>query len=116
MQASSVLHLIDHDDSAFRLMVYSNSGHNQDQHFNIGGQLEPNDKNSATIANMRWTKNGQALVLTSVDAATGDEMVVSRHLAFKGSTMVQHYRARRASTGESAEAVTIFHRVVRRRA
>lgn len=120
MQSSSVVHLIDHDAHSFRLVVHSDSGNPQDQHFFIGGQPRPTNPSSATnppptatLSNMRWTKNGQALVLTSVDAATGDEMTVSRHLAAQGSVIVQHYAARRAKTGETAEAVTIFRRMVR---
>lgn len=117
MQASSVVHLIDHDDVSFRLVVHSDSGNTQDQNFFIGGQPRPSagaSPASSTLANMRWANNGQALVLTSVDAATGDEMTVSRHLASEGNVMVQHYRARCARTGESAEAVTIFRRMARR--
>lgn len=116
MQASSVVHLIDHDDVTFRLTVHSDSGNTQDQQFFIGGQPRPNPASSnatSTLANMRWASNGRALVLTSVDAASGDEMTVSRHLAYEGTVMVQHYRARCASTGETAEAVTIFRRMVR---
>ncbi|CBJ32970.1 expressed unknown protein [Ectocarpus siliculosus] len=116
MQSSSVVHLIDHDANSFRLVVHSDSGNTQDQHFFIGGQPRPSPTNApstATLSNMRWTKNGQGLVLTSVDAATGDEMTVSRHLAAQGSVIVQHYAARRAKTGETAEAVTIFRRMVR---
>lgn len=115
MQASSVVHLIDHDDVSFRLVVHSDSGNTQDQHFFIGGQPRPNSASTSTLANMRWAKNGQALVLTSVDAATGDEMTVTRQLASQGTIMVQQYRARRARTGETAEAITIFRRMVRRR-
>lgn len=119
MHSASVVHLIDHDETSFRLIVHSDSGNTQDQHFVIDGQPRPNmaatSASSSTVANMRWTKNGQALVLTSVDPVTGDEMTVSRHLASQGSVMVQHYRARRAQTGRSAEAVTIFTRMVRRR-
>lgn len=122
IQASSVVHLIDHDDTSFRLVVHSDSGNTQDQHFFIGGQPRPisgtvggaNNSNSSTLASMRWANNGQALVLTSVDAASGDEMTVSRHLASQESVMVQHYRARCARTGETAEAVTIFRRMARR--
>lgn len=126
MQASSVVHLIDHDETSFRLIVHSDSGSTQDQHFFIGGQSlpkpnsntsdgTPNQAGSTTVANMRWAKNGQSLVLTSVDAATGDEMTVTRQLVSGGLVMVQHYRACRAQTGETAEAVTIFRRMVRRK-
>lgn len=115
MQASCVVHLIDHDDVSFRLVVHSDSGNTQDQFFSIGGQPRPNTNGTSTLANMRWTPNGQALVLTSVDAASGDEMTVSRHLASEGNVMVQHYRARRAKTGKTAEAITIFRKMVRRR-
>ncbi|CAN0034744.1 unnamed protein product [Sphacelaria rigidula] len=124
MQASSVVHLIDHDDTSFRLIVHSDSGNTQDQHFIIGGQPRPNANHStpttasqttssATLASMRWAKNGQALVLTSIDAASGDEMTVTRQLTAGGSIMVQHYRARRVVSGETAQAVTIFRRMVR---
>lgn len=117
MQSSSVVHLIDHDATSFRLVVHSDSGSTQDQHFFIGGQPRPNTSASASastmLSNMRWAKNGQALVLSSIDAATGDEMTVSRHLASQGSVLVQHYTARRAKTGETAEAITIFRKVVR---
>lgn len=126
MQSSSVVHLIDHDATSFHLIVHSDSGNTQDQHFFIGGQPRPNplpassaDPSSsspsptATLSNMRWEKNGQALVLSSIDAATGDEMKVSRHLASNGTVIVQHYTARRAKTGETAEAITIFRKMVR---
>ena len=122
MQSSSVVHLIDHDTTSFHLIVHSDSGNTQDQHFFIGGQPRPNPTASnspssssptATLSNMRWEKNGQALVLSSIDAATGDEMKVSRHLASNGTVIVQHYTARRAKTGETAEAITIFRKMVR---
>lgn len=113
MQASTVVHLIDHDDTSFRLVVHSDSGNTQDQNFCIGDHPRPKSSSASTVANMCWTKNGQALVLTSVDAASGDEMTVSRHLASDGNIMVQHYQARRAETGETARAVTIFRRMVR---
>ncbi|CAM9956940.1 unnamed protein product [Scytosiphon promiscuus] len=124
MQSSSVVHLIDHDATSFRLVVHSDNGSTQEQHFFIGGQPRPNPTPSTggvraptvattTLSNMRWTKKGQALVLTSMDAATGDEMTVSRHLASKGTVIVQHYTARRAKTGETAEAITIFRKMVR---
>lgn len=118
MQSSSVVHLIDHDDVSFRLVVHSDDAgsgsSSQDQQFFIGGQPRPNPNSSAatsTLSNMRWDKNNQALVLTSVDAASGDEITVSRHLASQGTVMVQHYRARCAKSGETAEAVTIFRRM-----
>eukprot|EP00903_Cladosiphon_okamuranus_P018914 g17396.t1 len=120
MQSSSVVHLIDHDATSFHLIVHSDSGNTQDQHFFIGGQPRPNPTGStssssspATLSNMRWEKKGQALVLSSIDAATGDEMKVSRHLASNGTVIVQHYTARRAKTGETAEAITIFRKMVR---
>lgn len=123
MQSSSVVHLIDHDATSFHLVVHSDSGNTQDQHFFIGGQPRPNPAaaataaatcaSAATLSNMRWEKNGQALVLSSIDAATGDEMKVSRHLASNGTVIVQHYTARRAKTGEMAEAITIFRKMVR---
>lgn len=124
MLSSSVVHLIDHDATSFHLIVHSDSGRTQDQHFFIGGQPRPNPTAStstssssspatATLSNMRWEKNGQALVLSSIDAATGDEMKVSRHLASNGTVIVQHYTARRAKTGETAEAITIFRKMVR---
>lgn len=116
MQESSVVHLIDHDDVSFRLIVHSGLGNAQDQHFFIGGQPRPSSTSAgtSTLASMRWVKNGQALVLTSVDAASGDEMTVSRHLTSGGAVMVQHYRARCARTGETAEAVSIFRRMLGR--
>lgn len=130
MQSSSVVHLIDHDATSFRLVVHSDSGHTQDQHFFIGGQPRPSPttpttnntssssptptaKPTVTLSHMRWEKNGQALVLSSIDAATGDEMKVSRHLASQGTVIVQHYTARRAKTGETAEAISIFRKMVR---
>lgn len=123
MQSSSVVHLIDQDATSFHLIVHSDSGSTQDQHFFIGGQPRPNPTAcssssssppaTATLSNMRWEKNGQALVLSSIDAATGDEMKVSRHLASNGTVIVQHYTARRAKTGETAEAITIFRKMVR---
>lgn len=118
MQASSVMHLIEHDDVSFHLVVHSHSGKTQDQHFFIGGQPRPTsdptiDNGSLTIlANMRWASNGKVLVLTNVDPATGDEMTVSRRLGSKGGLMVQHYKARCARSGQTAEAVTIFRKVV----
>lgn len=119
MQSSSVVHLIDHDEVSFRLVVHSDdtgtsSTPIQDQQFFIGGQPRPNPNSSnatSTLSNMRWDKNNQALVLKSVDAASGDEMTVSRHLASQGTIMVQHYRARSARSGDTAEAVTIFRRM-----
>lgn len=119
MQSSSVVHVIDHDDISFRLVVHSDDAGTssttiQDQQFFIGGQPRPNPNSSnatSTLSNMRWDKNNQALVLKSVDAASGDEMTVSRHLASQGTIMVQHYRARSAQSGDTAEAVTIFRRM-----
>lgn len=127
MQSSSVVHLIDHDATSFRLIVHSDSGNTQDQHFFIGGQPRPNPTTTsnntssssspsaaaATLSSMRWEKNGHSLALSSIDAATGDEMRVSRHLASQGTVIVQHYTARRAKTGETAEAITIFRKMVR---
>lgn len=127
MQSSSVVHLITHDATSFHLVVHADSGNTQDQHFFIGGQPRPHPTTSdssssttnppssspATLSNMRWEKNGQALVLSSIDPATGDEMKVSRHLASQGTVIVQHYTARRAKTGETAEAITIFRKMVR---
>lgn len=125
MNSSSVVHFIDHDANSFRLVVHSDTGGAQDQHFFIGGQPRPNAGASTstsasttktrttagTLSNMRWAKNGEALVLSTLDAATGNEMTVSRHLANEGTVIVQHYTARRAKTGETAEAITIFRRM-----
>lgn len=124
MNSSSVVHLIDHDAHSFRLVVHSDTGGTQDQHFFIGGQPRPtaaaatttsttsaSSSSAGTLSNMRWSKNGEALVLSTLDAATGNEMTVSRHLACEGTVIVQHYTARRAKTGETAEAITIFRRM-----
>lgn len=123
MQASSVVHVIEHDELSFRLAVESGCGKTQNQHLFIGARPRPPSRSAgyslnstageSTLASMRWAANGRALILTSVDAATGDEMVVSRHLTAANNIMVQRYCARRASTGEIAEAMTIFRRMVR---
>ncbi|CAN0089391.1 unnamed protein product [Pylaiella littoralis] len=128
MNSSSVVHFIDHDANSFRLVVQSDIGSIQEQHFFIGGQPRPTaaagstttttttrpsaTNAGGTLSSMRWAKNGEALELSTLDAATGNEMTVSRHLASQGTVIVQHYTARRAKTGETAEAITIFRRLV----
>ncbi|CAM9541323.1 unnamed protein product, partial [Hapterophycus canaliculatus] len=48
MQSSSVVHLIDHDATSFRLVVHSDNGSTQEQYFFIGGQPRPNSAPTPT--------------------------------------------------------------------
>ncbi|CAM9804831.1 unnamed protein product [Discosporangium mesarthrocarpum] len=102
--------MIEHDDFSFHLCINSDQG-KKEQRFQIGAEpIVVPDTN--VMAYLTWERNGTALVVNSTDCLSRDEVSVSRQLTDGGNTLVQHYRATKGSTGEVAEALSIFRRMV----
>lgn len=116
--ARSALHVIDHDDDYLRLIV-KNGLVKVDSHYIIGDDEERTERagnGAAYSVKLFWgdgTGDGveNQLVLSSVDAAAGKEMIAIRTISDDGNTLVLQQIVRLTESQAEARAKHYFTRV-----
>lgn len=109
------IHIIDHDDDYFRLIV-KNGLVKVDKHYIIG-DVATNEAAGTTTYKvaLEWgvgsaSGKKESLVLTSVSEKDGTEITSIRTLEDNGETLVQLQIIRKPATGEEARAKHVFKR------